>query len=73
MKKNDLHAKAVRLAEGGLVEFQGLVIGAKLYPMELDTCYVCEMDSLCNLEMCDLCCEIVSLARKNCVLYLPNP
>lgn len=72
MKKMSLHDKAVRLAEGGLVEFHDLVIGAKLYSVEIDDCNECEMDCLCDSEMSDLCFEICELTRKSCTLYLPS-
>lgn len=63
---------AIRLAEGGQVEFHGLVIGAKRYSVEIDPCNECEMDCICDMEMQDLCHEIDIVTRKKCLLYLPN-
>lgn len=72
MKKVSLHDKAVRLAEGGYVESNGLIIAAKLYSVEIDECYECEMDCICDLEKIELCCEVHTLTGKYCTLYLPS-
>lgn len=72
MKGTNLHKMAVRLAEGGYVEFHNLVIGAKLYSFDIDACFECNMDYLCDMEMTDLCGEVTALTRKKCMLYLPN-
>ena len=72
MKKISLHDKAVRLAEGGFVESNGLIIGAKLYSVEIDECNECEMDCICDSEKRELCCIVNTLTRKCCTLYLPS-
>lgn len=56
-KTPTLHDLAVRLCEGGQVEVQGLVIRAIDVVDGFNPCYWCEMDSLCNVTIADLCFE----------------
>lgn len=56
-KEPTFHDLAVRLCEGGQVEFNGLSIRAKDTPNGHDSCYYCHMDSLCDIMMSDLCLE----------------
>lgn len=57
-KEPTLHDLAVRLCEGDCVEFSGLVIRAKDVPEYECACFLCEMDSLCDKQMRDLCEEV---------------
>lgn len=56
-KEPSIHDLAVRLCEGGQVEFFGLSIRAKDTPKDDDCCRLCEMDCLCLEDMRDLCYE----------------
>lgn len=66
------HEKVVRLVEGGFVWHDGHLIGAKKVTSNDEPCSLCKMDSLCNLEMTDLCgaCECYMNGRY--LLYLAN-
>ena len=52
-----LHDLAVRLCEGGVVFFEGHSIKAKLAYEEVSCCEQCQMDSICNERIQDLCME----------------
>lgn len=56
-KKETLHAKAVALCEGRIVQCGGLFVKAITIPPEQWSCYFCEMNSVCNMEMTNLCAE----------------
>lgn len=71
-KRLSYHDDAVRLCEGGFIEFGGLIIGAKEVEEE-ESCFECAMDSICNFEMTELCAECDELTRKRHILYMPNP
>lgn len=59
MKKVDtLYAKAVRLAEGGVVEINGHFVRAVDVVGEVNPCNLCDMDSVCRMDMTDLCAEV---------------
>lgn len=68
-KENTLHQKAVRLCEGGSVWVNSLCVRAKRVPDYVNACEVCEMDSACNKEMCDVCAECDGYERKKHILY----
>lgn len=68
MKKDSLHKKAVRLAEGGTVEIAGHFVRAVNVPDEENPCYLCEMDSACRMEMTDLCAELEAYTRSKYLL-----
>lgn len=57
-KEMSLHDKAVRLAEGGIVEIAGHFVRAINIPDAENPCIHCEMDSACRMEMSDLCAEL---------------
>lgn len=69
MKKVDtLYAKAVRLAEGGVVEIAGHFVRAVNVPNAENPCMECEMDSACRMEMTDLCAELDAYTRSKNLL-----
>ena len=70
MKKLTLHDKAVILCEGGAVWHEGHSLRAGVYVGEDNPCYVCEMDSLCNMSMVDLCAECDGYDGKKHYLIL---
>lgn len=70
MKKNkdlSIHEKAIRLIEGGVVEISGHFVVA-VEEKELVPCVVCKMDSACDMDMKDLCCECEEITRKRYML-----
>ena len=67
-KVDTLYAKAVRLAEGGVVEIGGHFVRAIDVVCEDNPCYLCEMDSACNEEMGDLCAEVDGYTRSRHIL-----
>lgn len=68
MAKDRLHDKAVRLAEGGVVEINGHFVRAIGVVCVDCPCYLCSMDSACNDEMSDLCAEVDGYTRSNHIL-----
>lgn len=69
-KEMSLHDKAVRLCEGGTVECMGHYVKAKAIDTNDLPCIDCEMDSICQDEMCDLCAECGGLMDKEYMLIL---
>lgn len=69
-KIETLHDKAVKLCEGQPVLFDGLVIGAQVVPDGFNPCMECQMDSLCRMEMTNLCAECECYDHKKHLLYL---
>lgn len=72
MKKKELtlHQKAIRLLEGGFVEMDGHVVTAKVAPDDVFSCNICEMDSICNVGMSELCEEVSYIKQKDYYLVL---
>lgn len=68
----DLHKLAVQLCEGGLVWFEGHQIGTRTVHELFNPCQECEMDSICDMKMIDLCAECESYDKKKHYLYLAN-
>lgn len=64
------HEKAIRLVEGGFVWHNGHYIGAKKVISKDEPCFLCNMDSICDLEMTDLCGECECLTHDRYLLYL---
>lgn len=52
-----LHEKAVRLCEGGVVFHCGYFFQAHIAPVCELSCNYCDLDSICRLEIADLCRE----------------
>lgn len=57
-EKDHLHNLVIRLLEGGHVWFNQHMIKAVHVSDEETPCFVCEMDSICDNPMCNLCCEL---------------
>lgn len=68
MKHDPLYEKAVRLAEGGIVEIAGHFVRAVNVPDAECPCDLCEMDSACRKEMTDLCAELDAYTRSKNLL-----
>lgn len=71
-KKMRLHDMAVRLCEGGTVEFNSLFLKATTVPNEVYACDACRMDCLCRAEMIELCSACDDYDRQKHLLYLAN-
>lgn len=72
MSGKELKLMAVTLCEGGAVWVSGLMVRAKRVPEEECACQLCEMDSACDIEMCDLCAECDGYDHQKHILYLDN-
>lgn len=57
-KKDTLYAKAVRLAEGGIVDINSHFVRAIGVVCVDCPCHLCDMDSACNEDMSNLCHEV---------------
>lgn len=71
MKGKVLRTLAVRLCEGGIVQFNGHFIMAKEVP-DGNPCYECQMDSICDMAMTDLCAECDGYSHTKHCLQLAN-
>lgn len=74
MKKLTIHDKAIRLLEGGVVEINCNWFRAKrLSEYYQDTsCMECNLDSICQNEHVDVCCECDAISQRKCILELVN-
>lgn len=70
MKESVLYKKAVRLSEGGYEECCGHLVKAVFHEGDENSCFLCEMDSICNMDMLDLCAEVGAYRRRPCFLQL---
>lgn len=66
--QNDIYVKAVRLAEGGIVECGGHFVKAKEVKDVLFSCEACNMDSACDMDMCNLCAEVDGYTHSTHIL-----
>lgn len=71
-KENEIHKKAIRLIEGGVVEVDNLCVKMRYGADDEVVCLDCEMDCICkrDSEMYDVCVECDSITRKGCILVL---
>lgn len=69
-----IHNKAIRLAEGGVVEVDGHEVFAKKSPWNWDPCFDCKMDCLCHYDtdMCSVCMELDRIRGCSHILVLAN-
>lgn len=68
MELKSLHSKAVLLSQGGIVECNGHWLRAIVIPENYNACLYCEVNAVCNMEMCDLCSECDGYSRKKHIL-----
>lgn len=61
-KVMSVHEKALRLIEGGIVACNDLPVRAVDVTGNDISCHYCEMDSVCNMEMTELCarCDMIT-------------
>ncbi len=73
-REKEIHKKAIRLIEGGIVEVDGHSVKLIHRTTIFDPCYICEMDCLCHRgnTICDLCTECDSITGEDCFLVLMN-
>lgn len=69
-KGMSVHEKALRLIEGGIVDCNGLSVRAIKIPYDDNPCMVCEMDSICNEVMINLCGECDDITHTKHYLKL---
>lgn len=72
MREKEIHDKAIRLLEGGIVDADGHSVKLGRISKIFDECIVCEMDSLCHegTEIHALCCRCESMIDDRCYLIL---
>lgn len=68
--KDNIHEKAIRLVEGGIVEVNGISVILHSEPYLFDPCYCCEIGCLCHKgnEMCSVCEECDRITNNDCLL-----
>lgn len=69
-KEMTIHDKAVRLCEGGAVWCMGHYVKAQVFQMDYLPCIDCNMMSICQDELWDLCVECDNLTNENHMLVL---
>lgn len=74
MKEKEIHEKAIRLLEGGIVSVDGHGVKVGKLPWDVEPCYICEMDSICHMdtEMPFVCRECDMISQQNCYLILTH-
>ena len=75
MKEKEIHEKAIRLLEGGIVSVDGHGVTLRKCPLDEDACMICEMDSICRIgtEMYSVCMECDIISNDSCYLKLTHP
>lgn len=71
-KEMSLHDLAVRLCEGGIVDYGGFALKAKEVDMNETACNLCNMDCACNLSITDLCAECDAVTHTKHILMFAN-
>lgn len=72
-KAVSIHNLAIALCEKRNIWFHDHTIRLVEVEGEGNPCDLCDMDSICDMEMCDLCGECYALLRKHCILKLVLP
>lgn len=67
-----LHDLAVRLCEGGVIDYGGYALKAEDVGHEENPCYLCSMDCVCNMAMSDLCAECDAVTHTKHILIFAN-
>lgn len=75
MKEKEIHEKAIRLLEGGIVSVDGHNVKVGKLPWDVEPCLICQMDSICHMdtEMHYVCRECDMISQQNCYLILTHP
>ena len=69
-KKMTLHDYAIRLCEGGKIWFNHHMIRTEMALGECDSCTICAMDSICDMNFQELCAECEAITHKTHILVL---
>ena len=74
-KDEEIHDKAIRLLEGGIVIVNGLSVKLCKCPIVEIACNICEMDCICKFgsDMANVCRECDMISKESCYLILTNP
>lgn len=74
MKEKEIHEKAIRLLEGGIVEVNGHSVKVGKCPIEAFPCDICKMDSICRkgTAMCAVCEECDNISEGDYYLILTH-
>lgn len=70
MSYDEIHAKAVRLCEGGIVEFKGHFVRTRRVIDGFNVCMECEMDCICDEDFGELCSECDAYEGSSHILCL---
>ena len=70
--EKQIHKTAIRLLEGGREFFDGHWYKAMIVSGDIIPCEQCELDSLCNMQVVDLCGELEAITKKRCMLKLAD-
>lgn len=70
----DVHEKAIRLIEGGVIEIEGNWFRLRRFPDYYDdiACWECNLDSICRYEHVDICAECETILHRKCCLELAH-
>lgn len=72
MTQKEIHEKAIRLIEGGVVEIDGnwfRLVYPQLEGRDIP-CMMCELDSICRRHHVVICGECEAITHKKCMLEL---
>lgn len=69
-KEVSIHELAVVLCENRNVWFHNHTVRLRIVGADDEPCYLCAMDSICDMSMVGLCSECSLLVRKPCLLEL---
>lgn len=73
MNQTEIHAKAIRLLEGGHVKVDDLLVFAQVASDQTFPCECCSMDSICTRnsnEIMDVCMECDDITGTKHILTL---
>lgn len=74
MKEKEIHEKAIRLLEGGIVYIGGHNVKLGKCASNEEACDICEMDCLCKFgsEKWEVCRECDMISHHSCYLILAH-
>ena len=74
MKEKEIHEKAIRLLEGGIVDVDGHNVKLGKCASNEEACDLCEMDCLCHFgsEKWEVCTECNVISNRSCYLILTH-
>lgn len=72
IKSTSLHDSAIRLLEGGIVQYDGQFVKAIKVLDPYAPCLECKMDSACSLKLMELCDEVDQISGVGHCLVLAS-